>query len=126
MRDIVDIPVEYRPAIEDLPGKDLRRLATAIEEHRPGEGVAIVLLIAQLFPGIPLYLSSVQKFIDQIRDDAIRAEYDAGGVAAKDLAIKWRPLSLRQVEKILARPSNQAKLKEKQMTLWSGRKDATG
>ena len=34
---VIEIPAEYQPRAEDLPG-DLARIAAAIEEHRPGQG----------------------------------------------------------------------------------------
>lgn len=120
MDDIIDIPEPYRPQIEELPGKDMRLLAEAIEFHRPGDGVALTLLLAQRFPGIPLYMHNVRKLLVAIRDDAIRADYDAGRgtVTAKDLALKYRPISLRQIENILARPSSQAELQKRQLPLF--------
>jgi len=97
---VIDIPDEYRPAIEELPG-DLQRIAEHIELHRPGRGVEITLLLAQIFRGQNLYIRNIDYLLRQIRDDAIRAEYDRGGVTGRELATRWG-LSQRMVEKILA------------------------
>ena len=116
MAEIIEIPEAYRPTIDNLPG-DLRRIAAAIEASIPGEGVRLTLLLAQVFPGLPLYFRKVDEYLRAIRDDAIRAEYDLGGITAKELALKYR-LCLRQIEKILARPSSQVELQERQLPLF--------
>ena len=116
MDEIIDIPEPYRPTIEELPG-DLRRIAAAIERHIPGEGVRLTLLLAQVFGGMPVYFRQVKQYLRPIRDDAIRAQYDQGGITAKELAMLHR-VSLSTVEKILARPASQAELKAKQGRLF--------
>ncbi|WP_169701498.1 hypothetical protein [Desulfobulbus propionicus] len=103
MLEIVHLPEQYYPPIEDMPG-DLRRVADAIEEHLPGSGVRLTLLLAQIFHGQPVYFRSVKRFITAWQHDCIRAEYDQGGCTAKVLATKFR-LSMRTVEKILASPA---------------------
>jgi len=113
---IIDIPEFYRPQVDDLPG-DLRRIAAAIDDYIPGEGVRLTLLLAQIFPGQHIYIRNARVYLRAIRDDGIRAEYDLGGITSKELATKYR-LCLRQIEKILARPSSQAELEEKQMSLF--------
>lgn len=100
MAAIIHLPEQYWPAVEELPG-DLERVAAAIEEHVPGDGVRITLLLAQIFHGQPMYFRSVDNFLRKWRHDCIRADYDRGGVTAKVLATRYR-LSLRQVEKILS------------------------
>lgn len=115
-RKIIEIPAEYLPEIDELPG-DLKRIGAAVEEVSPGEGVRIALLLGQLFPGVPLYPHNVQALARRIRDDAIRAEYDQGEATAKSLAIKNR-LSLRRIEQILAQPPSQDELKNKQMRMF--------
>ena len=115
-RENIDIPEPYRPRIEDLPG-DLRLLAESIERHLAGQGVRLTLLLAQEFGGQPVYLRKVDDLVARIRDDAIRARYDAGGITARELA-RETGLCLRQIERILARPASQAELKAKQGRLF--------
>lgn len=115
MNDLIHLPPEYHPDIEDLPG-DLKRIAEAIEEGIPGEGVRLTLLLAQVFHGQPVYFRTIDNLIRRWRDDRMRAEYDAGGVTAKELATKLR-LSLRQVENILGQPDAR-RMDEKQLKLF--------
>lgn len=112
---IIEIPEEYLPEIDELPG-DLARIATEVEEVWPGMGVKIAILIAQLFKGVPIYPHNIDKLLLRIRDDSIRGEYD-GGAKVKDLAIKYK-LSTRWVENILAQPPSQEELKKKQFSLF--------
>ena len=97
---IVEIPEEYRPGLEDLPG-ELSRIAAVIEQHKPGHGVELTLFLAQAFRGQNIYLRSIDYLIREIRDDAIRTEYDQGK-KVKTIALDWQ-LSTRWVEDILAR-----------------------
>lgn len=99
MTKVIEIPEEYRPDIDDLPG-DLARIATIIEELRPGHGVELTLFLAQAFRGQNMYFRNVDYLVRQVRDDAIRKEYDQG-TRVRDLALKWR-LCQRRVEKILS------------------------
>jgi Mor family transcriptional regulator len=112
---LIHLPPEYHPAIEDLPG-DLKRVAEAIEEGIPGEGVRLTLLLAQVFHGQPVYFRTVEHLIRRWRDDRMRAEYDGGLFTAKELATKIR-LSLRQVENILGQPDAR-RMNEKQLKLF--------
>lgn len=116
MTRIIEIPPEYLPEIDDLPG-DLQRIAAAVEEVRSGQGVSVALLLGQLFPGIPLYPHNIENLARRIRDDAIRAEYGQGNTTAKELAIKNK-LSLRRVEQILAQAPSQDELKSKQISMF--------
>jgi Mor family transcriptional regulator len=115
MNELIHLPPEYHPAIEDLPG-DLKRVAEAIEEGIPGEGVRLTLLLAQVFHGQPVYFRTVEHLIRRWRDDRMRAEYDGGLFTAKELATKIR-LSLRQVENILGQPDAR-RMNEKQLKLF--------
>lgn len=115
MSKLIEVPDEYLPDIDELPG-DLRRIARGIEEVWPGMGVKIAMLMGQLFPGIGLYMHNMEGLARRIRDDAIRKESDAGA-KVKDLAIKYR-LSTRQIENILAAPPSQEELKSKQYKLF--------
>ena len=101
MTKVVDIPKEYQPAINELPG-DLSRIAEVIEEHRPGCGVELALFLGQAFRGQSLYFRNVDYIVRRMRDDIIRAEYD-GGAAVRAIALKWG-ISTRWVESILSRP----------------------
>ncbi len=114
-RKLIEIPAEYLPAPAELPG-DLGMLATEIEEVWPGYGVRVAIVLAQLFPGIPIYLRNVNHLIRRMRDDAIRAEYDNGG-KVRELAIKNK-LSTRQIEHILSQAPSQEELKKKQVRLF--------
>lgn len=118
MIELIHLPPEYHPPIDEMPG-DLKRVAEAIEAGIPGMGVRITLLLAQI-PGIrsnPVYFRSVDNLIRRWRDDQMRAEYDAGLITAKELAAKVR-LSLRQTENILGKPDTQDELKKKQLKLF--------
>lgn len=111
-RKVVEVPEQYRPAIEELPG-DLQRIAEHIDEHRPGQGVPLTLFLAQVFRGQNLYLRNIDFLLREIRDDAIRQAYDQGA-KIKDLALTWG-LSTRMVEYILAKPG---KKEENQLQLF--------
>lgn len=99
---LADIPVEYRPSIEELPG-ELSRIAYEIEQHRPGQGLDLTILLAQVFKGQDVYFRNIDALKRRMRDDAIRAEYDKGEITVRRLASKYG-LSQSNIEKILARP----------------------
>lgn len=103
MSEIVNLPEGYWPEIEDMPG-NLQQISRAIEEHIPGQGVRLTLLLAQIFPGQNIYIRSAVSFIRNWRNDRIRADYDRGGVTAAELAYKYR-LSNRQIHTILSQQS---------------------
>lgn len=106
MSNVVDIPEEYLPKIDELPG-ELPRIAKVIEGRYPGMGVPITLLLAQTYPGQPIYLHGVKKITDAVRNDAIRAKYDLG-FTVKQLATDTG-LSTRQVERILVQAGSDRK-----------------
>ena len=106
-KKIIEIPEEYRPSIEDLPG-GLSRIAAEIERFRPGAGVEMTLFLAQVFNGQPLYLRGIKDLLRKIRNDAIIADYDAGGVTMLDMASKYG-LSHRRIKEILAAPGGPVK-----------------
>ncbi len=116
MSDYIEIPEEYWPEPEELPA-DLRRVAIGVERVWPGNGVKVALILGQLFAGVPIYPANMGKILRKIRDDAIRKEYDAGGVVAKDLALKYN-LSQRSVEKILAQAGSEVKSNRNQLQLF--------
>jgi len=113
----IEIPEEYRPEIDHLPG-DLARIAEMIEEHWPSMGVVLTLFLAQVFRGQNLYFRNIDYLIRQIRDDAIRKEYNEGH-KVREIALKWR-LSKRWVEDILSRPGkmDQDESAERQLNLF--------
>ena len=113
MTKIVHIPKEYWPEIDDLPG-DLAFIAKGIEEHLPGEGIRITLILAQGFKGQPLYIRNIEGLLLKIRNDAIRKEYD-NGTRVKEIAYTF-DLSVRWVEDILARVEDRPE--DKQMRLF--------
>lgn len=112
---LIVIPEEYLPKADDLPG-DLALVATQVEEVWPEHGVKVAILLAQLFPGIPIYLRNVKHLIRRVRDDGIRSEYDAGE-KVRELAIKNK-LSTRQIENILSQAPSQEEVASKQMSLF--------
>lgn len=116
MTKIVDIPREYWPDIGELPG-DLSRIAEAIEEQLPGQGVFITLLLAQIFPGQPLYIRDIKYLIRRMRDDAIRGEYDSTDTTMLRLATSYK-LSHARIKQILAQPGSQKEMEEKQIRMW--------
>ena len=113
-KKIIEIPAEYLPEIEDLPG-GLSRIAAEIERYRPGSGVELTLFLAQVFAGQPLYLRSIKDLLRKIRNDAIIANYDAGGVTMLQLASTYN-LSHRRIKEILAAPGGPTK-NDKQLEL---------
>lgn len=118
MSALIHIPKTYRPTPEDLPG-DLSRIAEAIEEHLPDKGVELTLMLAQIFGGQPVYFHKVEYLLRQIRDDAMRCEYDQGGITMVELAHKYNICHSR-VKQILSVPSktSQQELKKRQRKLW--------
>lgn len=97
-----EIPIEYRPSIDELPG-ELSRVALDIEKHRPGQGVELTIFLAQVFKGQEIYFRNIDALERRMRDDAIRSEYDRGGITMRRLAAKYR-LTQRSIERILSRP----------------------
>ncbi len=116
MADYIEIPREHWPSVDELPA-DLRRVAIGVEKVWPGNGMKVALIFGQVFAGIPIYPANMGKILRKIRNDAMRQEYDCGGVAAKDLALKYN-LSQRAVEKILSQAPGQEELKKKQQSLF--------
>lgn len=113
--ELIGIPKESWPRPEDLPG-DLPFIAQGLEEYYPGKGMELTLMIARIFRGLPLYIHNIDKLLRDIRNEAIRDDYD-NGMSVKKLAVKYK-LSTRQIENILSSPSSQDELKKKQYTLW--------
>ncbi|SHH33758.1 Mor transcription activator family protein [Desulfofustis glycolicus] len=114
-REIIHIPPEHLPSIDELPG-DLVLLARGIEAYRPGQGVAMALFLSQVFAGIGVYIRNADDFFRRIRDRAIRRDYDAGA-RVKELALKNR-LSTRRIEQILAEPPSPAESADRQLKLF--------
>jgi Mor family transcriptional regulator len=100
MFDVNQLPEQYRPSVDELPG-DNRLIAEAIEESIPGMGVPIVLLLARSFGGSPIYIRKLNGSFLQWRNEQIRAMYDQGGISARKLSWYWQ-LSQSSIEKILA------------------------
>ena len=116
MNRIIEIPAEYRPEIGELPG-DLSRIAAAIEEQLPGQGVAITLVLAQVFSGQPLYIRDIKYLLRRLRNDAIRQEYDTGRTTMLRLATRWG-LSHVRIKQILAQPAGRMDREDKQLSIW--------
>ena len=112
---VIEIPEEYLPTIEEMPG-ELLMVAEGVEEVWPGYGVKVALLLGQLFPGVPVYMHNVKDLVRRIRNDAIHKEKDQGSTI-KMLAIKYN-LSTRQIENILAVQPGQEVLKSRQKSLF--------
>lgn len=113
---IIDLPEQWQPSIDELPG-DLRRVATTLERRIPGQGVRLTLLIAQEFPGQYVRFCNPRKFLDRWRNQVMRDRYDQGATV-RALATATG-LSDRQVISILneeggqKKPSNQLELFKK-------------
>ena len=101
-KDIIDLPKEYWPEIEDLPG-DLALITNAVEQQLPGHGVEVALLLSQTFHSQDVYFHSLDCLGRQWRNDTICQEYE-NGATVRDLATKWK-LSQRWIEEILGKPS---------------------
>lgn len=115
MTKIIDLPEDYLPSIDELPG-ELPRIARVVERYFPGLGVKVALVLAEAYPGQPLYLHNVKGLKRRVRDDAVRAKYDQGA-KVKELATQTG-LSTRHIERILACASSGKKLEEKQLRLF--------
>ncbi|MDH4317915.1 MAG: hypothetical protein OEV64_05950 [Desulfobulbaceae bacterium] len=100
-KNLIDLPQEYWPEIEDLPG-DLALIAAVVEEQLPGCGVMVALLLSKTFRSQELYIHSLECLERQWRNDTIRKEYE-NGTPVRDLCTKWT-LSQRWVEDILGKP----------------------
>lgn len=96
----VDIPPRHRPGIDDLPG-ELPLIARAVEEHLPGQGVQVALILAQKYPGTPIHLHNVKRIINSYTHALMREEYDRGGVTVKEVARKYG-VSMTKAKEILA------------------------
>ena len=116
MLDKRQLPAQYHPAIDKLPG-DMQVMAQGLEERWPGMGVLIVLSLAEIINGQWVYIRRIDGPIRAWRDDSIRAQYDQGGITIRELARIWG-LSQSSIEKILAKPASQEELKEKQLKLF--------
>lgn len=103
--DIIDLPDEALPAIEELPG-DLRLLAEIV-------GVRMALVVAQRIGGTHLRVPSLKPWVRRIRDRWMRRTYDQGGITVVELARRVR-LGERQTYVILG----QAEPDERQRSLW--------
>lgn len=108
------IPDELLPAIEELPG-DLRLIAEAVEQYRPGQGVLVAVILATEYRGQNLYCRGIEYLEKRLRDEAIRREYDQGARII-DLGLKYN-LCRSAVEKILAKPGGQD---SRQLKLFQG------
>lgn len=75
--NVIEIPDEYMPVIEELPG-DLSEVAKVIEEKVPGKGVAVTLAIANHFHGTYIYCHNVTALLRGARDRNIRSWRDQG------------------------------------------------
>ncbi len=109
--NLPSIPAEYQPGIEDLPG-DLSQLARFIEEMVPGQGVRVVLKLAEEYRGTSIYFHNLDSLKRRIRDIEIIRRYDNGERPA-DIA-RDVSLSERQVWKILGRDTEE----DRQMRLF--------
>jgi len=116
-RPLLQLPEQYFPAIDSLP-RDMQAFAEALEHDFPGQAVLILLSLAQRVGGAWYYVPMLDKLSKDWRNDTIRSMYDSGEYTAKDLGRIWR-LSHRQIQNILAAPSNsQQALAEKQLKLF--------
>ncbi len=116
--DLIKLPEQYRPAIDDLPS-DMQVMAAALEEDFPGQSVQIVLSLAQRIGGGWYYVQKLDKLSKDWRNDTIRAMYDTGTYTAKALSRTWR-LSLRQIQNIIAQPDSTKKPAPGKMSIERG------
>jgi len=84
--DLPDIPKEFWPEPEELPG-DLARLAELVDQAVPGRGVEVTLRIARAFRGTYIYCHNIDALLRKPRDRWIREQY-ARGARVPDIARK--------------------------------------
>jgi Mor family transcriptional regulator len=90
--DLTTLPDDMLPAPEELPG-ELPYIAGLI-------GVRPVLVLVKHLGGTHAYIHKMDRLQEQLRNKAMRREYDAGGITIKALARK-HDLCERQVKYIL-------------------------
>lgn len=95
-----DIPKEYWPEIDELPG-DLSHLAEIIESVSSGKGVEATLAIAQEFRGTTIYCHNVDTLKRTVRNRRLIKQY-TNGSNVPDLA-REVGLSIRQAWSILGK-----------------------
>lgn len=105
--NLLQLPEQYRPAIDDLPS-DMQTIVKALEKDFPGQGMLIILSLAQRVGGAYYYIQMLDKLSKDWRNDTIRKMYDTGKYTAKDLSRLWS-LSHRQIQYILAAPDSSQK-----------------
>lgn len=115
-RSLLQIPQQYWPPVADLP-RDMQTIVEALEEDFPGQGMTIIMSLAQRVGGAWYYIQMLEKLSKAWRDDTIRAMYDTKDYSAKDLGRIFR-LSHRQVQNILAAPGSKKELEDKQLKLF--------
>lgn len=117
MSKVIEIPDEYLPSPEELPG-DLALLATSIERVVPGYGVKCTLAIAHDLGGTGLYVHKINKLEREVRNRAIKTDYNLPKMTRRKLAHKYN-LCERQIDYILDTISpTHDELKQKQGRLF--------
>ena len=92
--DIIDLPPDAWPRIEDLSG-DMRTVAELI-------GIGNALILAQRFDGTPVRIYGWKTWTRSWRDRCIRRDYDTGRYSGIELARKYG-LQERQIWYILGK-----------------------
>ena len=114
--DLLDIPDEFLPEIDDLPG-ELARVARIIDRIAPGHGVRAVLALAAEYRSTPIYVHNLDKLQRRVRDQKIIARYSAGERA--ECIARSARVSLRHLWTILGREPGVARVEdERQLKLF--------
>ena len=114
MDDLTELPDEYLPKIDDLPG-ELAQLAREIAVITGDEqAVRIVLHLEQQFRGTAVYFHNLDQLRRKVRDRTIIERYTAGE-KADDIA-RSVGRSSRQIWNILGREPHIED--SRQLSLW--------
>lgn len=100
MDDLIKLPDDFLPEIDELPGA-LPELARAIEAVFPGLGVRVTLVIERRYRGTILYVHNADAIRRRVRDRRVVERYGAGETV--DSIARSVCLSSRQVWNILGR-----------------------
>jgi Mor family transcriptional regulator len=92
---------ENNAVLDKLPG-DLRRVAELI-------GLPHAMLLVEHFGGGYIIVPKCDEIKKEIRDNEIRALYDAGGVTIRDLAYKYE-LTTRTINTVLGKDNEEVPL----------------
>lgn len=100
---LILLPKEHCPKPSELPG-NVQFIAEQIERRFPDEGVYHAIIIAQVFGKSGFYVSRIDNILMKMRNDRIRADYDAGK-KVRELAAQYG-LSFSRLFQILTDPES--------------------